>query len=370
MKKVVVIGGGLAGLISSILLVRKGIEVTLIEEKKYPFHRVCGEYISKEVIPFLKRNSLYPEVLEPADITTFQLTSPKGVSLKMPLDLGGFGISRHSFDHWLYHKAVEEGVTFIFERATSISFVDDIFSVKLRNGKQTTASLAIGAFGKRSNLDKNLKRKFAQKNYPYVGVKYHIATAEAAKDEIALHNFKEGYCGISRIEEGKFNLCYLTHRNNLRAFGSISELEDRVLSKNPFLKNIYANSDFLYENPEVINEVSFYPKDPVHNHILMAGDSAGMIAPLCGNGMAMAIHSAKILSNLISSNIEKGFDRKRLEEEYQLAWEAQFQKRLWVGRNVQQLFGATYLTEFAVMLCKTFPSIARSLMKRTHGKAF
>ena len=76
MKKVIVIGGGLGGLISSILLVRGGYHVTLIEEKKYPFHRVCGEYISNEVIPFLKRNGLYPGELSPCSISKFHLTSP------------------------------------------------------------------------------------------------------------------------------------------------------------------------------------------------------------------------------------------------------------------------------------------------------
>lgn len=370
MKNVVIIGGGLAGLISSILLVRKRYDVVLIEEKKYPFHRVCGEYISNEVIPFLQRNDLYPEELRPAHISQFQLTSPSGTSLKMPLDLGGFGISRYEFDHWLYQRAVSEGVTFEFARAVSCEYANDSFHVALRSGKELAADIAIGTFGKRSNLDKSLERKFTKKKYPYVGVKYHIATSVASEDEVALHNFKDGYCGVSRVEGQKFNLCYLTHRSNLRRFGSISALEHEILFKNPHLKNIYSNAEFLLDKPEVINEISFYPKEPVHNHILMAGDSAGMIAPLCGNGMAMAIHSAHLLTDVIEKNVANGFERKILEEEYTLAWRTLFQKRLWAGRTIQKLFGATYLTEFAVMLNKSFPPLARALMTKTHGTSF
>ena len=65
----------------------------------------------------------------------------------------------------------------------------------------------------------------------------------------------------------------------------------------------------LFEKPEVINEITFEKQDPVSNHILMCGDAAGMITPLCGNGMAMAIHSAKILSGLIiEANSEARFE--------------------------------------------------------------
>jgi len=370
MKKVAVIGGGLAGLINAILLARKGFEVTLFEEKKYPFHRVCGEYISNEVLPFLKRNDLYPTNWSPPAISEFQLTSPSGTSVKMPLDLGGFGISRYIFDHWLYEKAMAEGVHVECNRVISCAFNNDSFLVQTRNGKEIEVDIAIGAFGKRSNLDKNLNRKFTQKRYPYVGVKYHLLTSEAAEDEIALHNFKDGYCGISRIEDQKFNLCYLTHRNNLKEYGKVSDMEQEVLYKNPFLRRIYENSDFLFDKPKIINEISFYPKEPVHEHILMAGDSAGMIAPLCGNGMAMAIHSAKLLSGLIIENVTNGFDRQKLEQDYTIAWRALFQRRLWIGRTIQQLFGATYLTEFAVKINKVFPVLTRSLMVKTHGKVF
>jgi len=59
-QEVLIVGGGLAGLVASLLLVQKGFPVTLVEKKTYPFHRVCGEYVSNEVMDFLKRNELYP----------------------------------------------------------------------------------------------------------------------------------------------------------------------------------------------------------------------------------------------------------------------------------------------------------------------
>ena len=64
MRNIVIIGGGLAGLISSIQLIRAGISCTVIEKKSYPLHRVCGEYISNEALKFLKSARLYPEGID------------------------------------------------------------------------------------------------------------------------------------------------------------------------------------------------------------------------------------------------------------------------------------------------------------------
>jgi 2-polyprenyl-6-methoxyphenol hydroxylase-like FAD-dependent oxidoreductase len=79
-KEVVIIGGGLAGLVSSLLLAKSGHEVVLIEKKVYPFHRVCGEYVSNEVIGFLSRNGLLPEFLDLPQINTFEFSDTRGKS--------------------------------------------------------------------------------------------------------------------------------------------------------------------------------------------------------------------------------------------------------------------------------------------------
>ncbi|WP_420576283.1 NAD(P)/FAD-dependent oxidoreductase [Ekhidna sp.] len=370
MKDVIIIGGGLAGLTNAILLNRAGLSVQLFEEKKYPFHRVCGEYISNEVIPFLSNHDLFPEELDPSRLSEFHLTSVSGKGLKMPLDLGGFGVSRYAFDQWLLEKATAEGVLFINERIIDVNYNDDGFEVKDKDDLVHEAKVVIGAFGKRSLMDKQLQRDFLKRRSPYVGVKYHLKTNEVANDVIALHNFKNGYCGISRIENDTFNLCYLSHRSNLKSAGSVEEMEEQVLKKNPYLNRILSNSEMLFEKPAVINEITFEKKEPVYNHVLMSGDSAGMITPLCGNGMAMAIHSAKLLSETLIESFKNGFDRDRVEREYRHKWNNLFARRLWAGRKIQRLFGSPAISEFAVSFGKWVPPFASYLMKQTHGEPF
>jgi len=102
----------------------------------------------------------------------------------------------------------------------------------------------------------------------------------------------------------------------------------------------------------------------------MSGDSAGMITPLCGNGMAMALHSAKCLSETIIKNFKPGFDRARMENEYRQKWNGLFARRLWAGRKIQKLFGSPVISEAAVSFGKMVPPFAQYLMKQTHGKPF
>lgn len=367
-KTIVIVGGGLAGLVCANLL-SQSAKVVLLEKKQYPFHRVCGEYISNETIPFLKRNGLYPNFLELPSIRQLWLTSVNGRKAEIDLGLGGFGISRFQLDHFLYQKAKEKGVA-VFENceATQITFQDELFEIET-NDKKFTADVVIGSFGKRSRLDKTLQRNFIQKKSPYVGVKYHIRT-QHPNHVIALHNFKDGYCGISNIEEGKSTLCYLTHRNNLRRFKNIEEMEQQILFKNPYLKKIFSESVFLYEKPETINEISFETKGPIEQHLLMSGDAAGMITPLCGNGMALAIHSAKVVSELVHQFLQGAINRSQLENQYAQQWRALFAKRLWAGRQIQNLFGSEWASNLAVNLARYTPSIAQFLVKQTHGDEF
>lgn len=370
MKQIIIIGGGLAGLVSSILLARKGFGVTIYEKKHYPFHRVCGEYISNEVRPFLERNGLFPDSVVPSEVKHFQFTSVKGKSMELPLDLGGFGISRFRLDHWLYERALEAGVEVITKTSVvDLVYENDHFALKAHAGTDR-AQIVVGAHGKNSVIDKKLNRSFVSKRAPYIGVKYHIR-ADFPKDKIALHNFPGGYCGISAIEDDQYNLCYLGSRDQLKKHGSIAAMEEAVVKRNPHLKQIYENSEFLFDKPEVINEFTFAPKAAVENHVLMTGDSAGLITPLCGNGMAMAIHSAYILSECIQKHFQSNtVNRANLEAEYSDLWASQFSRRLKTGRLTQQLFGSRLTSEVAVWLMKRSSAIAYQIMKNTHGQPF
>jgi len=371
---VAVIGGGLAGLSLSILLSNAGYKIILFEKEKYPFHKVCGEYISMESWKFIESLGLPLSQLNLPVIKKLIVSSPGGYFLDAKLDLGGFGISRYFLDNELKQIAEKNGVIILEEtKVNEVIFHDEIFTVKY-NGGEITSSVVAGSFGKRSNLDVKWQRKFIKqkpgKLNNYIGVKYHVKS-EFPPDTIALHNFKDGYCGISKVEKDQYCLCYLTTAQNLKDnHNSIKEMEKNILHQNPFLKKIFLESEFLFAEPVTISQISFDKKTQVTDHVLMLGDAAGMITPLCGNGMSMALHSAKIAFVNIDSFLQKNIKRAEMEIQYVHQWQKQFEKRLRTGRALQKVFGKERLTNLFIRMVKHFPFVVRRLINATHGKEF
>jgi flavin-dependent dehydrogenase len=369
---VIIVGGGLAGLTAAILLARQKKKVLLIEKKSYPFHKVCGEYISNEVLGFLQSLGFDPFEYGASHISRLRISTPSGKNIYPALGLGGFGLSRYTMDEALYRIALKDGVQVLSSaKVTTALFNGNHFHVRTSGDEQFTSGLVIGCYGKRDALDKKLNRGFIQSHTGYMGVKYHVET-DYPVDEIGLDNFRDGYCGIVKIEEKKYNICYLYKRSSRFHFNSIRELEESILFENPVIRKIFASSTFLFSQPEVINEISFAPKKPVEEHIFMCGDAAGLITPICGNGMSMAIHSAKILCELILDSKITGGEiqlsvRNQLEKSYGKTWNENFGRRLFIGRTIQGLFGNPLLTGTSLRCIHAIPKLERWLISGTHG---
>lgn len=364
---VLIIGGGLAGLTAAIHLSQKNLKVTLIEKSSYPRHKVCGEYISNEILPYLRSLDVDVSELNPTKISKFEFTSNSGKTAKAELPLGGFGISRYALDAFLYQKAVSVNCTIIKENVTDVSFGNDIFSVTTPN-KILMAKIVLGAFGKRSNVDQVLDRNFFHKKSPWLAVKAHYS-GNLDNDLVALHNFKGGYCGVSKVENNIINLCYLADYATFKQYKNIEDYQQNVLYKNKHLKSIFENSTLLFDKPLTISQISFDKKQPIENHIIMIGDTAGLIHPLCGNGMAMAIHSAKIASELVLTYYaDKNISRDQLERNYRKEWNKHFGKRIFIGRILARILTNKTITNMFVSLVASFPKILPEIIKQTHGK--
>ena len=95
-----------------------------------------------------------------------------------------------------------------------------------------------------------------------------------------------------------------------------------------------------------------------------------MITPLCGNGMSMALHSAKIAFENVCLFLEKKISREEMEVKYADEWHKKFGKRLRTGRIIQRFFGKEKLTNLFIKSIKLFPFILDKMIKATHGNEF
>ena len=370
-EPIVIIGGGLAGLALSVDLSRRGYAVTVIEKGNYPRQKVCGEYISMESHRYLL--SLCPALaaIDLPVITQFKLSSTGKKEFSTALDLGGFGVSRYLLEDLLYKEAQQAGAIFMLNtKASDIQYdqANERYAVKTSDGV-INASLVCNSSGRKSNFEAKSKED-RNMGTNYVGVKYHVWLERDPK-QIEIHNFPGGYCGISSIEEGKACLCYIVNSEKLKnVHNSIQQLEQQCLYQNSNLKQIFTEAEFIFKQPVTISGINFLIKDQATEHSFFLGDSAGSIAPITGNGMSMALRSASVLAGYVDDHFSKDTPRQELVSNYSKFWNRQFSARIRLSRHLQKLSENPGLANMTIGLFNVFPSLARGVIRQTHGRPF
>lgn len=363
---VVVLGGGLAGLSAACSLALRGRSVVLIEKKKYPRHKVCGEYVSNEVLPILKKFGFNPFDFGALAMKRMMLSAPSGTFLESKLPLGAFSLSRYELDFQFSERARALGVDVrLGVQALKVQPLDEGYEVQ--TGQSTLrCKYVVGAFGKTSNL-RTAGGPGTPSRSPFVGVKRHVELA-FPDDLVALHNFKGGYCGVSRVENNRVNICYLARAADVHKAGGLPEFEERVLHQNPHLRRVLTEAIDVFPRPMAISNFTMGSGEPVQNGIFMAGDAAGMISPLCGNGMAMAITAGYVLGEQLAEGLAVRARPEALQKQYAAYWNKQFKSRLAWGNRLQWLFGQPAVANMALGAAKLMPSVVTSIIKKTHGE--
>jgi len=356
-------------------LARGGRRVVLFEKETYPFHRVCGEYISMENYDFLCRIGVPLAELNLPVMTRFTVSSPTGVALHHPLDIGGLGITRYELDQLLARLARQHGATILEgTRVTDVALAGEDFTLTVTGGVTYRARTACGAWGKHANLDSKLQRPFVEpsrRGRQFVAVKYHLQIPDFPRDIVEMHNFTDGYCGLSPVAGGLTNCSYISDVRNLRAHGnSVAEMERQVLMQNPLLRPYLQEAQRAGHAPIVISQITFRERSTVDTHVLMLGDAAGTIAPLAGNGMSMGMNASFLLHGLLEEFLASRISRPELEQRYTHAWQRLLRLRIAAGRLIHQFFGHAGLTTLAIQALKRLPGLTTQVLKLTHGQRY
>jgi len=366
---IAIIGGGLAGLTSAIAASRMGHSVVVVEKKEYPFHKVCGEYISLEAINLLRWLGLPIEEWHLPILQNFRITHPQTRDFSTKLPLGGIGISRYKLDEFLKNIAEKEGVTVLQNtKAESLEVKENQHFLKTNHLQfpEIEARVLFGAFGRNKPhfASQNTKEQTLGKGF--IGVKMHVL-GDLPKDIIELHHFPGGYCGISAIENNRYCLCYLIDAKTVKSEkGDLQKVEDTVLSKNLELKRYL--HDFEKQTDRVFTAgVFFLPRPLSQNGMLFIGDSASMIPPLAGNGMSMAMHAAVLAVEEANQFLSGKMSSHEMTNNYELKWKLLFEKRLKVARTLQNIMQVNLATRLSLQIFNLAPPLFRLAEKATHG---
>jgi flavin-dependent dehydrogenase len=377
--------------------------VVLLEARAYPHDKLCGEFLSPECAGLLDDLGVTPvlRALAPVSIDTVCLTAPGGAAWESRLPGTAWGLTRQALDQSLAQRARAVGV----EVRTSVSvtgidgrlaqgFTLRVVGARPSHGadagdQAVRARTVIAAHGKRGALDRSLGRRFLHQPQPFLALKAHFA-GPPLPGRIELHGFPGGYCGMSEIESSSemqctseiggsasttchaANVCLLVHDTIFRRAGAagperVTAFIRWMRAQNPRLDAWLARATPLDERWLSIAQVPFGPKRPVEAEVLMAGDAAGLIVPLAGDGIAMALrggqlaaeHSARFLSGRCSA--------VSLMDGYARAWSREFNARLRLGRLLQIVMLRPRLLGLGLRLLSAAPALGRYVVARTRA---
>ena len=367
---VLVIGGGVAGCSAAIQVAERGRRVLLLEKKQYPTHKLCGEFLSVEVLAMFERLGVREAVWQ-ADARPINhacLTTATGTVFESALPGTALGLSRYTMDRLLFEKARAAGADArdgVGVRAVE-GRLGEGFVVQTEAGA-FEARVVLGAYGKRGLLDRKLGRSFLQARSPFVAFKAHYEGVNLP-GVIELHAFPGGYCGLSHVEQGRVNACWIGREEVLKEAGGTPEtMITQSLMQNPALARRFQAMERVTDRFIAVSQITFIPKGAFAGDVCMIGDTAGMIAPMCGDGMAMALRSAELATPLVVAFLAGRMTAAHFRERYTRAWRREFGMRMRLGRWMHHGYCRPAVARLGVSAVRQMPGLGRWLIRQTRG---
>ncbi len=377
---VIVIGAGLGGACAALALAQRGARVALLEAVTFPRHKVCGEFLSPEIRRTFRRLNVENAVLQsaPSSIGIARVVvsqsqsstrSSNTQSWEGALPRGALGLSRYALDEVLWQAAHDAGVrTFASTRVRRVEKQGDVCVVSVADNRTLSARFVIAAPGRNVRLGDTSKENDQAQTPRYTGFKTHFQNVRGLENSVELYPFPGGYCGMSKVENGRANVCLLAryeavnHRSPEEFWDWLMEMESNVA-----LRERLAGATMLFSWLATAN-VSFGNNRPVRSDgVLFCGDACGYIHPLTGDGMAMAARSGELAASIVAAALRGGLKACDVAPLYESAWRREFASRLQWATRLEPLLLSPRLARLAIQLMNAAPRLGTFAVAATRG---
>jgi flavin-dependent dehydrogenase len=388
---VIIVGGGPAGASAAVHLAASGARVLLAERERFPREKLCGEFISPECLEHFTRLGVSEEMSRGGGArvaeTVFYAPSGRGVSVPSAW-FGGqsgdaLGLSRAEMDARLLARAREVGVE-VLEEASLASLVVEggrVSGIRLHEDgrvREFRARVTLDATGRHRAVVRRAERELGREveeghegRPQYVAFKAHLEGARGAEGVCEIYFYPGGYGGLSPVEKGLSNLCFIARARDVRECESdAGRVLREVLMRNRraarTLEVAKARTRWLGVSLE-----GFGRHEPApFEGLLAVGDAAAFIDPFTGSGMLMALEGGELAARAVSDWLARGGgDFDEIAGDYRRAYASRFDARLRLcGLLRRAALAPTALAEVSVVALNASTALRRRLARSTRGR--
>jgi menaquinone-9 beta-reductase len=366
---VLIVGAGPAGTVAALILARAGARVRIVDRARFPREKLCGDTLNPGALARLDALGVGHAVRAQAlPVAGMIVTGPRGARVVGEYGdcIRGAAITRNALDLLLLEAATRAGAEFdpgVLVREPLMARRGDRLA-GVRAGAsgaahEVRARILIAADGRHSRLAftlglatyANRPRRWAFGAY-YAGVEGLTACGE-------MHIRSDGYVGVAPLPGGLTNVCVVRERGSWRTEPrEADDIVQRAVTCDAALRDRFARA--CRTTPvTVLGPLAVEAHAAGVPGLLLAGDAAGFIDPMTGDGLRFAIRGAELAAACALRELETG---RPMHGELAAARRREFAAKWRMNRALRRLVASPRSISAAACVASVWPAPFRSLI--------
>jgi flavin-dependent dehydrogenase len=375
MWDVIIAGAGPAGTIAAIVLARSGARVLLLDRARFPRDKMCGDCLNPGAVALFAQLNL-PNWIDTHGLSTegWLVTGPGGARVEgwYPRGLRGRTVTRRDLDYWLLSEALRAGAQFedgvVVCRAMTEptgggaggTRVNGVIVRSPSHGETALkARVTIAADGRRSPLAFGLglaahptrPRRWA------IGAYFENVAGHSPLGE--MHIRTDGYLGVAQLAGGLTKVCAVARPANFTNIQNPARALREVIDRQEHLRERFADSR-IATRPVVLGPLAVDAQVAGVEGLLLAGDAAGFIDPMTGDGLLLAMRGGELAADAALDVLATGnpVAHVALARRRRLA----FSQKWRLNRMLREVVGCPAALSLAALGAAVVPGFVRALV--------
>ena len=321
MLDVLIVGAGPAGSVAGTILARAGARVRIVDRATFPRDKLCGDTVNPGTLAGLQALGLAGGIDERSlRLGGMRVTGERGVTIegRYPGGLAGRAITRRDLDWLLLEQAIAAGCQFDPGVAVRRAIVDEAGGTRSVRGaiagatgreSPIEARVTIAADGRHSTIafGLGLAQHPARPRRWAIGAYFENFRADGTAVLGEMHVRRGHYIGVAPIPGALTNVCLVKPSGpGDAALADPAALLTRTLGRDPLLRDRAVGAR-LVGSPVVLGPLAVDVRDAAINGLLLAGDAAGFIDPITGDGLGFATRGGALAAAAAQRALENGW---------------------------------------------------------------